>query len=60
MTPLCRSCLKDFSHLGLKLHNLELLSELIELLVDVHHSHRGVRYLTGFGIHFLFTGTGTK
>lgn len=43
--------------LGLELHDLELLGELVKLLVDVHHSYRSVRHLPGLGVHFLFMKT---
>lgn len=54
---LCGSCARPSRkplNLGLELHDLELLRELAELLVDVHHSHRGVGHLAGLGVDFLF------
>lgn len=41
------------SHLSLELHDLELLRQLVELVVDVHHSHWSVRHNPGLGVHFL-------
>lgn len=40
--------------LRFKLHNLELLRKLVELLVNVHHPHWLVRHGSGFRICFLF------
>lgn len=51
---------KDSTDLGLELHDLELLRELVKLLIDVHHSYRGVQHLPSPGVHFLFTKTQPK
>ena len=41
------------ANLGLELHDLEPLGQLIELLVDVHQTHRRVRHHPVLSVHSL-------
>lgn len=49
-----QSVTEGSTDLGLELHDLELLREIVKLLVDVHHSYRSVRHLPSLSVHFLF------